>query len=92
MEKFVFTGVIFRDGDDFLALCPELDVISQGKTLEEAKEMLLEATSLYLESAFESGVPYFRPTPREDDPRFASPERVLEIFRLKVAVGVQVYV
>jgi predicted RNase H-like HicB family nuclease len=91
MDKFVFTGVIFQDDSDYLALCPELDVISQGETLAEAREMLLEAASLYLETAFESGIPYFRPTPPEDDPRFASPESVLEVFRLNVDVGVRVY-
>lgn len=44
-----FSGVVWKEGDMFVALCPELDVASQGGTVEEALENLREAVELYLE-------------------------------------------
>lgn len=43
------SAVIHKEGDWFVSLCPELDVASQGKTIEEAIANLKEAVSLYLE-------------------------------------------
>jgi predicted RNase H-like HicB family nuclease len=45
------TALIEREGDWYVALCPECDVASQGRTVEEAREMLREAVSLFLETA-----------------------------------------
>jgi predicted RNase H-like HicB family nuclease len=47
------TAVIWREGDDFVSLCPELGVSSCGTNLEEATAMLKEAVDLYLENARE---------------------------------------
>jgi predicted RNase H-like HicB family nuclease len=47
------TAVIWREGDDFVSLCPELGVSSCGTSLEEATVMLKEAVDLYLENARE---------------------------------------
>ncbi|NHZ72637.1 MAG: type II toxin-antitoxin system HicB family antitoxin [Aquificales bacterium] len=44
-----FTAIIEREGDGFVALCPELDIASQGDTVEEAKSNLAEAIELFLE-------------------------------------------
>jgi predicted RNase H-like HicB family nuclease len=46
-----FTAIIERETDGYVALCPELDVASQGATIEEARANLLEALELFLESA-----------------------------------------
>jgi predicted RNase H-like HicB family nuclease len=46
-----FTAIIEREGDGYVALCPELDVASQGGSVEEARANLTEAVSLFLESA-----------------------------------------
>lgn len=46
-----FTAIIEREGDGFVALCPELDVASQGDTIEEARQNLQEALELFLETA-----------------------------------------
>ncbi|MBM4059689.1 MAG: type II toxin-antitoxin system HicB family antitoxin [Planctomycetes bacterium] len=46
-----FTAVIEREDDMFVALCPELDVASQGVTVEEARRNLVEAIELFFESA-----------------------------------------
>lgn len=45
------TAIIERDGDWYVALCPEYDVASQGRTVEEARMNLREAVELFLESA-----------------------------------------
>jgi len=49
--KYNLTGVIERENDGYVSLCPELDVASQGNTVEEAKANLLEALQLFLETA-----------------------------------------
>ncbi len=41
--------VITREGRLYSAWCPQLDIASSGKTIEEAKENLKEAIELYLE-------------------------------------------
>jgi predicted RNase H-like HicB family nuclease len=46
-----YTAIIEREGDMYVALCPELDVASQGSTVEEAKANLKEAVELFLETA-----------------------------------------
>jgi len=45
------TAVIEREGDGFVALCPELDIASQGDSIEEARANLEEALSLFFETA-----------------------------------------
>ncbi|HYZ84731.1 MAG TPA: type II toxin-antitoxin system HicB family antitoxin [Bryobacteraceae bacterium] len=49
-----FTAIIEREGDGYVALCPEYDIASQGETIEEARENLVEALTLFLECADES--------------------------------------
>jgi predicted RNase H-like HicB family nuclease len=44
-----FTAVLHREGDLFVAECPEVGTVSQGYTLEEAVANLKETTELYLE-------------------------------------------
>lgn len=46
-----FTAIIQQEGKHFVALCPELDVASQGKTVEEARRNMVEAVELFLEEA-----------------------------------------
>ena len=43
------TAVIHKEGDWYVAECPEVGTVSQGKTIEAAIENLKEATELYLE-------------------------------------------
>jgi predicted RNase H-like HicB family nuclease len=45
------TAVIERDRDGYVALCPEVDVASQGETIEEARRNLQEAVELFFETA-----------------------------------------
>lgn len=51
-----FTAVIEREGDGYVSLCPELDIASQGETVEEAKDNLVEAIELFLETADSSEI------------------------------------
>jgi predicted RNase H-like HicB family nuclease len=46
-----FSAVIHREGDGFVALCPELDIASQGNTIEAARDNLREALDLFFECA-----------------------------------------
>ena len=45
------TAIIEREDNDFVALCPELDVASQGRTVDEARKNLQEALELFFETA-----------------------------------------
>jgi len=44
-----FTAIIKKGEKQFVALCPELDVVSQGYTVEEALKNIKEAVELYIE-------------------------------------------
>ena len=46
-----YTAIVEREGDGYVSLCPELDVASQGKTVEDAVANLKEAVELFLECA-----------------------------------------
>ena len=46
-----FTAIIERENDSFVSLCPEIDIASQGKTVEEARLNLKEAIELFFETA-----------------------------------------
>jgi predicted RNase H-like HicB family nuclease len=50
------TAIIEREDDAFVALCPELDIASQGETVEGARQNLVEALELFFESADPSEV------------------------------------
>lgn len=50
------TIIIKREEDYYVALCPELDIASQGKTTEEAKDNLVEAVELFFETASPSEI------------------------------------
>ncbi len=45
------TAIIEREDELYVALCPEVDVASQGHTVEEAKANLVEALELFFETA-----------------------------------------
>ncbi len=72
--KHQFTAVIEREDDQYVALCPELDIASQGDTVEKARVNLKEAIELFFETA----------SPKEIRDRLHD-----EVFvtRLEVAVG-----
>jgi len=50
------TAILSREGDGYVSLCPELDIASQGRTVEEARANLREAVELFFETADPSEV------------------------------------
>lgn len=86
--KFIFTGLLLKENSSISALCLEVDVATEGKTLAEAKKNLMEAVTLYIESAVESNLPILRPVPEEDNPLMKSPNKILEKFKLKINFSV----
>jgi predicted RNase H-like HicB family nuclease len=50
------TAIIEREGDGYVSLCPELDIASQGDTIEGARRNLQEALELFFETAEPSEV------------------------------------
>jgi predicted RNase H-like HicB family nuclease len=45
------TAVIHREGNGYVAICPELDIASQGDSIEAARDNLREALELFFECA-----------------------------------------
>ncbi|MBZ5704807.1 MAG: type II toxin-antitoxin system HicB family antitoxin [Acidobacteriia bacterium] len=50
------TAIIEREGDGYVSLCPELDIASQGETIEGARQNLQEAVELFFETAAPSEI------------------------------------
>ena len=69
-----FTAIIEKEENQYVALCPELDIASQGGSVEEARANLVEALELFFETA----------SPKEVEERLHD-----EVFitRLEVSVG-----
>jgi predicted RNase H-like HicB family nuclease len=51
-----FTAIIEREGEGYVSLCPELDIASQGDTVEQARNNLTEALELFFEHASKSEI------------------------------------
>ncbi len=68
------TAIIEREGSGYVSFCPELDIASQGDTVQEARENLREALELFFETA----------SPTEIQQRFHDE---IYITRLDIAVG-----
>ena len=50
------TAIIEREDDGFIALCPEFEIASQGGSIEEARSNLIEAVTLFFETASPSEI------------------------------------
>ena len=68
------TAIVEREGNGYVALCPELDVASQGDTVTEARDNLAEALTLFFETA-----------PAEEVDRRLRSE--VDVTQVEVAVG-----
>ena len=68
------TAIIESEGDGYVALCPEVDVASQGETVTEARANLQEALELFCETASRT----------EIEQRYRSE---VYVTRIEVAVG-----
>ena len=47
----LLTAIIEREGDGYVALCPQFDIASQGNTIEEPRANLTEALTSFFETA-----------------------------------------
>ena len=68
------TAIIEREDDGYVSLCPELDIASQGDSIENARKNLKEALELFFETA----------SPKEIQQRL---HEEVYVTRLEVAVG-----
>lgn len=68
------TAIIEREGDGFVALCPEVDVASQGDSIDEARRNLQEALELLFETA----------SPEEIKERF---HQEVYVTQVEIAIG-----
>lgn len=50
------TAIIEREGSGYVSFCPQLDIASQGDTIQEARENLREALELFFEAASPSEI------------------------------------
>ena len=55
-EALRLTAVIETEGDGYVSTCPELDIVSQGETVEKARLNLIEAVQGFLEVATTSEI------------------------------------
>ena len=58
MPVGTFTSVLHKEGDLYVADCPEVGTVGQGSSVEEALANLKEATELYLEEFPSANFPY----------------------------------
>ncbi len=72
--KKQLTAIIEREEGGYVSLCPELDIASQGDTIEEARENLREALELFFAAA----------SPEEIQQRLHDE---VYVTRLEIAVG-----
>jgi len=56
MVKRNFTVILEKEDDGYVSFCPELDIASQGYSIEEAKANVKEAVELFFETASESEI------------------------------------
>ena len=54
--KQTLTAIIEREGNGYVALCPALDIASQGDSIEQARNNLREALELFFETASQEEV------------------------------------
>lgn len=55
MFQIEFDGIVFKEGETFIAYSPKIDVSSCGNTVDEAKTKLKTAVRLFLEEAAKMG-------------------------------------
>lgn len=75
MVTRTLTAIVHKEGNLYVADCPEIGTVSQGRTVEEAVENLKEATMLYLETFGEP----------ENSPRRSEPRMLVTTFEMACA-------
>lgn len=83
-----FLAVIKKGESQFVAVCPEIDVANQGRTIEKALTNLKEAVELYLEEnetpdGIGSEKPIITSFTVKSNPKAAEQKAKIEINRMK---------
>ncbi len=91
-SNFVFDALIIKETEGYSSLCLNIDVASEGDTIEEAKKNLYEAVTLYLETTIENNLPVIRHVPEEENPLILREKDIIEKFLLKIDLHVSIYV
>lgn len=86
-EHSLLNCVITREDDIYCSLCIELNVASEGTSIEESKGNLTDAVKGYIESAVEQNLTVYRPVPTEDNPLISNKNSVIETFKLETNVS-----
>lgn len=87
-HNFILESVIVKEDNGYFSLCLDVDVASQGDSVEEAKMMLKEAVELYIESSIDNTLPILRRTPDDSNPLFIDKENVVDHFNLKLKLEI----
>ena len=79
MKETIFSAVIHKQGEWYVAQCPEVGTASQGRTRDEALANLKEAAELYLEelgevAALDQAGIFFRPVNDQDEELYTPAE------------------
>lgn len=88
-----FEAVITKEDDIYCSLCIDLNVASEGTSIEESKKNLIEAVGEYIEIAIENNLPIIRKIPEEDNPLISgTPDEIIEKFSIKSDLKIETYV
>ena len=90
-SKFIFTGIIFKERNGYSGICPEVDIATDGESIEQTKLNLTEAVSLYIEPAVENNIPVLRPIPEDENPMHISPNNMVERIPIKIDFEIHAY-
>jgi predicted RNase H-like HicB family nuclease len=82
--------VITQEDEIYCSLCIELNVASEGTTIAEAKQNLLEAVKDYIDLALNNHIQISRPVPLEDNP-FLNGDEIIEKFMIPLNMNIMEY-
>lgn len=89
--NLIFKSVIMKDEEGYSSLCLDLNVASEGETILEAKENLIDAVNGYIELALENNLPILRPVSKDINPYFNYPQDIVEEFTIKSDLNIKTY-
>jgi predicted RNase H-like HicB family nuclease len=91
--NLVFDALVIKaEEGGFWSLCLDLNVASQGETIEQAKNMLIEAVEGYTEACIENDIPYITKVENEDNPLINEKENVALEFKIKTDLKIHTHV
>jgi predicted RNase H-like HicB family nuclease len=82
----ILNCIIYKDEDRYCGLCLDLDVPSEGETIEDAKNNLIETIKDYIEVALENKSRIINPVPDNDNPLIQNEKSVVEKFKTKINI------